>query len=305
MLKTVLPVLLMLIIGKFLSQTKTVSADAIDGIKTIVSDIMLPVVVFNAILNMEFTEGSAIISFAVFGMYSVMLILGLAVKSMSAHYHVIPFLLSGSEGGMIGYPLYISLYGNESLATMMPLDLGNILYTFTVYMILIQLVNNGSIEKRQILFNSLKNRFVIFTVAALILNLTGFGRIMLESSLGEIYGAMVSMLTSSVTALILITVGYDLNLDKNLLLPVIKTCLSRFAVMAICLITMLTAFRGLIVSREMLIACILYFSLPPQFVVTVFIQENREREYAATVLSVYTLLTILCFIMLTTFLPLT
>ena len=48
-LKMVAPVLVMIIIGMILRTTKLVSSEGMSGAKTLVTDVMLPVVLFNAL----------------------------------------------------------------------------------------------------------------------------------------------------------------------------------------------------------------------------------------------------------------
>lgn len=302
-LTIVLPILLMLGLGKFLSVKQIVSAEAITGMKTLISSVMLPAVIFNAILTTDFDQNALMLCLIVYVLYTIILLLSCKLNHKDK-YVMSSFLLAGTEGGMLGYPLFMSLYGTDSLSVLMPLDLGNILFAFTFFIVLIQIANNPRTDKKEVIVHSLNSPLVICTAAAIILNITGAGSCFLSTAIGDVYRSIISMVSAPITALVLISVGYDLNFVKELMPAVLKSCLKRMLIMAGCLTLMLTVFRGLIQTQQLLVACVLYFSLPPQFVTTVFVKDVNERRFVATTLSVYALITITCFTLLTMFLPL-
>lgn len=90
-----------------------------------------------------------------------------------------PFLLGGAEGGMLAYPLYITLYGTQGLPTLMTVDLGNILFAFTFFIVLINMATNESADKKAVIKSSLTHPLVITVATAIILNMMGLGRVLL------------------------------------------------------------------------------------------------------------------------------
>jgi hypothetical protein len=215
-----------------------------------------------------------------------------------------PFLLAGSEGGMLAYPLYITLYGASALSTLMPIDLGNILFAFTFFIVLIHLKNAEDSDRRTTIIKSLTSPLVLIVAAALILNVTGLSRFLTDSPVTPIYTAVESMIASPLTALILLSVGYDLRFNAKLMKNVLKTCGLRAILMLMVMGFLLTVGRNLIDSKELLVAVLLYFSLPPQFVTPVFVRNENERAYVATMLSCYSILTIVVYTIIATMIQL-
>lgn len=136
------PIAVLLLLGKWFSAKKLLSRETMDGIKYLVSNIMLPTVIFNALLNSSFTAETAAIGLIVYAVFVVTLLAGLALGKRVFRHAMTPFLLSGGEGGMLGYPLYIALYGQAALSTFLVVDLGNILFAFTFFIVLINVYNN-------------------------------------------------------------------------------------------------------------------------------------------------------------------
>ena len=297
-LKTVLPVITMLVLGKIFSVKKVISGETVSGIKGLISGILLPVVIFNALLSMQFSMRSLMLSLAVYALYSIALFAVLKLVNPKMTYRMSGFLMLGCEGGMMGYALYTSLFGNDALATLMEIDLGNILFAFTFFIVLIKMANSDEKDTKKVILDSLKTPLVVVVAAALILNVCGFGGWLLNSAVGELYSAVVSMITSPVSALILLCVGYELQFDPSMMKEVCKVSVIRLAIMAVITVILLTAGSPLITSPQLKAAVLIYAVLPPQFITPIFIRDPKESAFAATTLSFYSLITIAGYIVL-------
>ena len=291
-LKTVLPVIIMLAMGKIFSVKKVISGETVHGIKDLISGILLPVVIFNALLTMQFSARSLALSLMVYALYSIALFAVLKWINPNMKRKMSGFLMLGCEGGMMGYALYTSLFGSDALSTLMEIDLGNILFAFTFFIVLIKMANSDEKDTKKVILESLKTPLVAVVAIALILNVLGFGSWLMSSEIGSLYSAVVSMITSPVSALILLCVGYELAFDPAMMKDVVKVSLIRLAVMGVITAIILTAGHSLIVSEQLKAAVLIYAVLPPQFITPIFIRDPKESAFAATTLSFHTLITI-------------
>ncbi len=294
----VLPVIVMLAMGKCLSLKNTVSKETVSGMKNLVSGILLPVVIFNALLTMQFSTRSLTLSLVVYALYTAALFFALKMIAPKMKYQMSGFLMLGCEGGMMGYALYTSLFGKEALSTLMEIDLGNILFAFTFFIVLIKMANSKETDTKKVIAESLKTPLVIVVALALLLNVTGAGTWLLNSSIGVIYSSVVSMITSPVSALILLCVGYELEFDLSMMKDVMKVSAARLAVMTAITVILMTAGHSLLISKELEAAVLLYAVLPPQFITPIFMKDEKESAFAATTLSFYTLITIIGYVVI-------
>ncbi|MBR3356500.1 MAG: hypothetical protein IKG46_01540 [Solobacterium sp.] len=297
-LKTVMPVIIMLALGKIFAIKKIISAETVTGIKGLISGALLPVVIFNALLAMQFSMRSLSLSLLVYVLYTIALFLVLKFISPRLKYRMSGFLMLGAEGGMMGYALYTSLFGSEALATLMEVDLGNILFAFTFFIVLIKMANSDEKDTKKVIVDSLKTPLVSVVAIALVLNVMGIGKWLMSSQIGSLYTAVINMVTSPVSALILMSVGYELELDPALLKDVGTVSIIRLLINALITLVLLTTGRFLIISDQLMTAVLLYAILPPQFITPIFIKNTKESSFAATVLSFYTLITIVGFVIL-------
>lgn len=297
-LKTVLPVIVMLALGKFLAVKNVITAETVSGIKGLVSGVLLPVVIFNALIRMQFTARSLMMSLLVYVLFTIALLIALKWINPKMKYRMSGFLMLGCEGGMMGYALYTSLFGNDALPTLMEIDLGNILFAFTFFIVLIKMANSEEKDTKKVILESLKTPLVIVVAAALLLNALGVGKWLMSSEIGGLYSAVVSMVTSPVSALILLAVGYELKLDASMMKDVITVSGIRLAIMVTITVILLTAGSSLINSEQLRAAVLFYAVIPPQFITPIFIRDPRESAFAATTLSFYTIITIIGYIIL-------
>ena len=94
----------------------------------------------------------------------------------------------------------------------------------------------------------------------------------------------------------LLTVGYDINLKRDLLVPVTKTILLRLLVSGVLLLfSNLIVFSLFPFDKELEVALMVLYSLPAPFILPIFAEAGEDGEYVSTSLSVYTLVTVALF----------
>lgn len=295
-LNAVVPVMVMLAMGKLFALKHIISKETVKGMKDLVSGILLPVVIFNALLTASFSARSLILSMLVYVLFAAGFMIAVKLIRPRMKHPMSHFLMLGCEGGMIGYSLYTSLYGADALSTLMEIDLGNILFAFTIFIVTIKIANSESGDTKAVILDSLKTPLVIVVVLALALNFTGFGKMLLSSPVGGLYSSVVNMITSPVSAMILLSVGYELQFDASMMKDVVKVSGIRLILNGLIAAIILTVGKSLINSDMLFTAVILYAVLPPQFITPIFIKDEKESSFAATTLSFHTLVTIAAYI---------
>ena len=153
----VLPVLLMFGLGWFCNQKQIFSVQGLAGIKALVGNVLLPVVLFNAFFTAEYSGTIAL----TFGVVYVSCALGLAAGFLLKHFvkpydKYMPFLLTDFEGGMLGYALFGLLYTGQTRIFAM-VDIGQTLAAYTVFLVTLQAVSTGKTNPKALAKNALSN----------------------------------------------------------------------------------------------------------------------------------------------------
>ncbi len=144
-LEIVLPVLAMIILGILCRKWKLLDQSGVNNMKTLVTNIMLPVAIFHALATAEYSGKIGILVLIMFVMLLISFGAGFWMKRFmdEPYKKYLPFLVCIYEGGMMAYPLYTSLCGSENLSQIAVLDIAGLLFGFSVYMGMLGQTENG------------------------------------------------------------------------------------------------------------------------------------------------------------------
>ena len=103
----------------------------------------------------------------------------------------------------------------------------------------------------------------------------------MDSSFGPGYLSAESILTTAITPIILIVVGYSMELVPELIGPCIKTIFLRIILQAAMIMGVLIAVKYLVGSSRLLnLAIIIYMSSPATFSMQTFLKKKESSAYA-------------------------
>ena len=74
---------------------------------------------------------------------------------------------------------------------------------------------------------------------------TGIGKLVLNSSVGGIVTSVISMIAAPTSAIVLLVVGYELNMKRELMKKVLITVVTRLAIMAVLLVAVSAIVTGI------------------------------------------------------------
>jgi len=291
----VLPVLVMIGIGWLCNKRQIFNMEGLQGLKSIIGSVMLPVTLFNAFLTAEYDLRVLVVFLVVFAGFGAAIAVGFLLRPFVKPYgKFLPFLLASAEGGMLGYALYGLIVGNQS--GFAAVDLGQTVFAYTVWLGLLTSVDGGKVSAKGLAKNMFSNKCFLGMALGILLGAAGLGKLLLASRAGGVISSVIQMITAPVSAMVLLMVGYELNLKRKLLVPVAKTILFRLAVMGILLgLSNLIIFNLFPFDKELEIALTILYSLPAPFIIPIFSDVGKDGEYVATTLSVHTLVTVLLF----------
>ena len=291
--RTILPVVVMLAIGIICRKTGLISREGIGALKNVVVNITLPAVLLNAFATTSYTFMDVVMPLLMFAVCFIAWALGKAAgKALRMPSRFVPFLTTGFEAGMLGYALFNMLYGADRTAEFARIDLGQVLFVFTLYKVLLGMEGNTRADAGQLVREMLLSPIIIAIVAGVLLGATGLYRKLEPSGISGVLDACTAFVSAPTSAIILLTIGYDLVLDDIPWAETAKVVALRLAIM-MALRTALVALLGAIWPAANLTAAInVMFILPPPFVLPVFADDADQRTYVSSALSVSTLVAI-------------
>ena len=295
-LNTAVPVILMLAIGMIARRTGLLTREGINALKSVVVNITLPAVMLNAFATMNYSARNILITLMMFLICVGALYLG---KLFAGGSRFIPFLTTGFEAGMLGYSLFMLLYGQENISSFACIDLGQVLFVFTMYKILLGAQGKQKFTPKQLAGEMLRSPTIIAILCGVILGASGLYRAMVPSGAAGLLDACTDFVSAPTGAVILITIGYDLVFTGLPWKKLGRAIIARVAVMAAMRVIAGLLVRAIGMGSSLDAALNIMFILPPPYVLPVFADDEKERSFVSSTLSVYTFISILFFIILT------
>ncbi len=301
-LQTTLPVLLVLCIGVLLNKTQLVKRDGMEALKNIVVNVTLPSVLLQAFATTTYSLSSLVIPLSIFVICLLAWLMGRgAAKLFRLPSPFVPFLTTGFEAGMLGYTLYEMLYGAQHTANFAIVDLGQVLFVFTAYKLLLAFTSQHAKQNniKVLLGEMLRSPIIIAIFIGIVIGASGLYTALIPSGVSGIFDSATQFIAAPTSVLILLVIGYDLDIRGIKWNAVAKVIALRLVIMLILMFASVFVFDKLLhISAEMKGALYLLFLLPPPFVLPAFADDEAERGNISSVLSVYTVVSILAFFVL-------
>ena len=298
-LRIILPVMLMLFLGILCRTKGWIGRSGIDALKTVAVQIGLPAVLLHTFAAAEYSWATLIVPLIMFLLCVLAWLLGKWLgRALHMESRFIPFLTTGFEAGMLGYALFTLLYGSERLGDFARIDLGQVLFVFTLYKVLLS-VNGKEKPSMKRIGREMATSIIIWAIlAGVLLGVTGVYQALIPSGAAGVLDACTDFISAPVSALILLSIGYDLAFDAIPWRKTLQAVALRLGIMAVLGAAVLALFHLLWTQAQWDRAVFIMFLLPPPYVLPVFSTDDEERGFLSSVLSLSTLVTLAGFVLL-------
>ena len=298
-LTVLMPVLLVVLFGWIMRRRNIICEKTVEELKYLLTNNILPVAIFHVLATANYSSRSLIqvalmfvIMFVSFGTGCLMRPL---IKPPFRKY--VPFLVSLYEGGMVAYPLYTKLCGSENLHRIAVMDIAGVLFVFGFYMNMLAIEESGEkADFKKSIIKALKTPVFDASLLGILLGAGGVMKGFLATGAGQVYTAAVQTIVDPLTTMILMVVGYNLQMNREVLVPCLKTIGLRIVLQAAMIFLMLFGLHRL-EGPDPLIdkAVLIYMSAPPTYSLQSFIKDQKGANYASTVNALYIFVSIAVF----------
>ena len=298
-LRIILPVMLMLFLGILCRKKGWIERSGIETLKTVAVQIGLPAVLLHTFAAAEYSWATLIVPLIMFLLCVLAWLLGKGLgKALRLESRFIPFLTTGFEAGMLGYALFTLLYGGEQLADFARIDLGQVLFVFTLYKVLLSMDGKAKPSMKRICREMALSPIIWAILAGVLLGVTGIYQAMIPSGAAGVLDACTDFISAPVSALILLSIGYDLVFDDIPWRKTLQAVALRLGIMAVLGAAVLALFHLVWLQAQWDRAVFIMFLLPPPYVLPIFSTDEEQRGFLSSVLSLSTLITLAGFVLL-------
>lgn len=291
-ISTALPVFVALGIGIFCRSRNFITRDGVDTLKKVIINLTLPFVLFSSFATATYSFSFAILPVVIFSACCAMLALGfLWVKVSKSGSKTAPFLASGFEAGMLGFSLFALLFPDKSISTFAMIELGQEIFVFTVYKMLL----TGKSSPKAILNDVLTSPTLIAVILGLLVGASGLYDLFRAWGISTVIESVTGFISAPTGTIILFAIGFDLvfkeiNWKKTGALVAMRMVIAGLMVSALILLNR-TVLGGIIFEGALLVL----FILPPPYIIPIFSKEESEQVHISSALSALTLITMLLF----------
>jgi predicted permease len=224
-----------------------------------------------------------------------MVILGHYIgKLLKIHSPYFALMMTGFEMGMFGYAVFVSFQGEAHLGKIALVDLGQVIFVFTVLMALLIKHRDGTAKGSDLLRRILTSPVILAILAGLA---TSFIAPQVPSSpIWDTLAETIDLLARLTVPLIAITIGYGIHIRKELIGKSLKTILARRVLLILfaLLLNVLVVDSLLGMDKMYQVALMTMFLTPPPFIISIYMRtdEKGESDYVDNTLSLDTLISI-------------
>ncbi|AEV27963.1 putative permease [Sphaerochaeta pleomorpha str. Grapes] len=293
---SILPILLLFVLGFLLQKSTMFTEASLAGIKKVVSTLALPALLFQAFSSLEIEKRYLLLVVAMFLVCLFMVLLGKALaKPLKLVSPYFPLLMGGFEMGMLGYALFLSVYGSENLGKMALVDLGQVLFVFFVLMALLIRERDGITSPKVLLRQFLTSPVIVAIFAGIVVSL--IGKAIPPSPFWTAIGESIALLANLTVPLIAISIGYGIHIKRAGLALSVKTILFRKIVLFVLALAINYFIVDGLLNMDSIYryAVLVMFLTPPPFVITIYMRQGDKAnaDYVDNTLSLDTLFSIL------------
>lgn len=294
-LEIIMPIFATILLGALARKTNKFSEEAAKGLQQFVMTFCLPCVLFNSCLTGNFGMESVTAMVLVVPLVLLSSLWSFRFGRKKYPYHNLPQIFSAQETGMLGIPLFMTLFGTAHAYRMGVLDVAQSLIAIPVIAILsTDTGKNPSVG--YVLKKVFQSPLLLMSLLGLALNLTGAITVLNEIGIGGVITEVTGFISQPVSAVILFCVGYNFSLGKDNLKNVIGICGLHFVIYAIfCTVIQAALYFVPSVDAETRWAMLLYCALPGSYLAAGLGRTKEEGTVAAGVSSILTVVCLVIF----------
>lgn len=222
-LEVVLPIFAAVFLGVLARKKQIMPPEGNRGLQKFVTGFGLPCVVFNSCLTANI-GAEAVTSMA---LVLIPLLIGtfwaFGPGKKKFPYHNLPQMFAAQETGMLGIPLFMTLFGTAEAYRVGVLDLAQTITAFPTIAILSANVGENP-KVSEIVKKVLKSPLLIMALTGLVLNLSGAAAALEGAGMLGLVTGTTDFLAQPVSAAILFSVGYNFSLTGGSRKIIFRLC---------------------------------------------------------------------------------
>lgn len=297
-LETILPVFIMIALGKFLSAKNLITDSGIASIKSLSVNVFLPVMAFDTLIHGNFSTDNLVLII----IEIVVLFLAFGIGFLFKRFFdedingYVPYAMTTYEGGLFGWALIAILVGSRNLDTIVSMDIFSGIFCFTVMSTGLKFLAGQKMTRREITVSIVTNPLIISVVLGFIGAAFHLGEIIDNSSATGLYTKITNFFIQPLSPMILICIGSSLVFDKKVLSKGLKLAAFRYSLQIVLgVLVLLLIAKTIGLTPILKVSLIMYFFCPTSFLLNMYANDKKALEFTSGYLSLQILISLIIF----------
>lgn len=298
--ETIIPVFLLIILGKVFKSKGILSDEGISCIKSLSTNVFLPVMAFDTLIHGSFSSESIIFIlieiFILFAAYFFGFILKRFFNPEINNY--VPYAMTTYEGGLFGWALIAILVGQKSktMFTIISMDIFSGIFCFTILSTGLKMLAGQTLSKKEIIKSIVTSPMIIAVFLGFIGAAFNLGEIIDNSIYASFYSKITNLFIQPLSSLILISIGSGLVFNKEIFKKSLKLATFRYLIqIVLCIIALLIIYKFSDLSYSLLTALLMYFLLPTSFLLSMYTTNEETVKFTSGFLSLQIIISLIIF----------
>ena len=295
-LQIIAPIFTSVFLGVLARKRKILTQEGVQALQQFVIKFCLPCVLFNSCLTATFAAESL-------GAMSLVLVTLLCGCLWAFRwgrkrfpYHNLPQLFAAQETGMLGIPLFITLFGAAEAYRVGILDLAQAFVAIPTITVLAS-AGTGKPSLGGILKNIFTSPLMLMSLLGLVLNVSGVYSMLEGIGVAPVITKTTDFLAQPVSAVMLFGVGYNFSLGKSNRKQIFTISALHFVSFGLVAAVVFQLVIGLLGQVDALTrwSLLLYCLLPSSFLAPSLGKNQEDATVASGVCSLLTAVTLVAF----------
>ncbi len=231
LLRVIAPIFAAIGLGVYSRRRNALTAEQVKGLQQFVMKFGLPCVLFNSCLSADLGSEAVLSMALVVPAILCSSLLGFRLRKKKYAYHSLPHLFSAQESGMLGIPLFITLFGVSEAYRMGVLDLAQTVVAIPVIAILSADTGKDP-TPLEIAGKVVRSPLLLASLSGLALNLSGLAATLDAAGVLGVITETASFLSQPVSAAMLFSVGFNFSLNRERRAVIFRVALLHFLLFA-------------------------------------------------------------------------
>ncbi|KGM95409.1 malate permease [Clostridium botulinum] len=295
----VIPIILLIALGYFIKCKQILNESMLEGMKKIVLNISLPAILFITFINMDIEKEHFLIMVLTLALLCVFYFVGEIINKIKFLEHPLnPFIATGFCFGLLGIPLFGTVFGTENLGKISIFGVGHEIFIWFVYYNLVKIKLTHEKLSFKVILDFFTSPLLLSIILGVVFNLLGVGAYFKVNPLLKGVFTTIQYIANLGTPLILMIIGYDLRFNKKYMKQSVIFVIIRMSI----ILSIGYVFKFLILDKIITLdvmfnyAYFTFLILPIPFSLPIFVSEYGTNEDKELINNAVVLSTVICII---------